>query len=538
VTSERGLSRALCASLIAALACGGPSPETGAPSEEAPSAGGTAVVAIGSDFDVFNELATTSALGDQVIGHVVFQNLLVYDENLDYAPALADSFWVADDGLSATFRIRDGVRWHDGEPVTVDDVVWSFEMSKLDATAYPERQALEYVERAERIDDQLVRFHFTGIHAEPLADFVYWTPMPKHLLEDVPPADMINAPFNRQPVGNGPFRFVSWRANEQVVLEANEDFWAGRPYLDRIVFRVIPEPATAVTELLSGGIDLYRNVPPSDMARLEASDVARPLSWSTLGFTFLMFNLRNPLFADVRVRRALTMATDRRSMIDGLVQGYGNLTAGPAAPMQWERNEDIEPWPYDPEAAKRLLAEAGWRDSDGDGILDRDGRPFRFEMTTNTDNILRQDILVALQSQFRQIGVDARARAVEFNTMVDRWMSGGFETLVGGWDLYLRFDPTQLFETGAPYNGGRYSNPRVDELLRRARTTLDREEAKPLWDEFQQIIHDEQPYIFLIHDNERWGASRRLRGVEPAGAPNAYAPLASVAKWWIPPDAR
>jgi peptide/nickel transport system substrate-binding protein len=528
----------LLSTVLLAHACGGPSPETGAPSEEAPSTGGIAVVAIGSDFDVFNELATTSALGDQVIGHVLFQNLLVYDENLDYAPALADSFWLADDGLSATFRIRDGVRWHDGEPVTVDDVVWSFEMSKLDATAYPERQALEYVERALRLDDRSVRFDFTGIHAEPLADFMYWTPMPKHLLEDVPPAEMISAPFNRQPVGNGPFRFVSWQANEQVVLEANDDYWAGRPYLDRIVFRVIPEPATAVTELMSGGIDLYRNVPPSDMARLEASDVARPLSWSTLGFTFLMFNTDDPLFEDVRVRRALTLATDRQAMIDGLVQGYGNMTAGPTAPMQWERNADIEPWPYDPQAARRLLAEAGWRDTDGDGILDRDGRPFRFQITSNTDNVLRQDIMVALQSQFREVGVDARPRAVEFNTVVDQLMSGGFETIVLGWDLYLRFDPSQLFETGAPYNGGGYSNPRVDELLRRARATLDREEAKPLWDEFQQILHDEQPFIFLIHDHERWGASRRLRGVEPAGAPNAYAPFASVARWWIPPDAR
>ena len=523
---------------LLALACGGPGPGTDSPSEVAPSPGGTAVVAIGSDFDVFNELATTSAIGDQMIGHVLFQNLLVYDENLDYAPALADSFWVADDGLSATFRIRDGVRWHDGVPVTVDDVVWSFEMSKLDEVAYPERQALQYVERAERLDDHAVRFHFTGVHAEPLADFMYWTPMPKHLLEDVPPTDMINAPFNRQPVGNGPFRFVSWQANEQVVVEANKDYWAGRPYLDRIVFRVIPEPATAVTELMSGGIDLYRNVPPIDMARLETSEIARPLSWPTLGFTFLMFNLRNPLFQNVRVRQALTMATDRQALVDGLVRGYGEVSTGPAASMQWERNEALRPWPHDPEAAKRLLATAGWTDTNGDGIRDKDGRPLRFRITTNTDNVLRRDILVALQSQFREVGVDARARSVEFNTMIDQWMSGEFETVVAGWDLYLRFDPTQLFETGAPYNGGAYSNPRVDEILRRARTTLDREEAEPLWDEFLQIVHDEQPYIFLVADHEHWGASRRLRGVEPTAAPNAYWPLAGIAKWWIPPDER
>lgn len=521
-----------------ALACGGPVPDTDPEAQSAPRRGGTAVVGMGADFDVLNELASTSAITDQVIGHVLFQNLLVYDEDLDYAPALADSFWVADDGLSASFRIREGVRWHDGVPVTADDVIWSFETSMLDETAYPERQSLQYVGRAERVDERTVRFRFSQVHAEPLADFAYWTPMPKHLLENVPPAEMRNAVFNRAPVGNGPFRFVSWRPNEQIVFEANEDFWAGRPHLDRIVFRVIPEPSTAITELLNSGIDLYRNVPPSDMVRLEASRRARPLTYSTLGFTLLMFNLQNPLFADVRVRRALTMATDRQALIDGILQGYGEMTAGPAAPRQWERNAELEPWPYDPTEARRLLAEAGWRDTDGDGTLDRDGRPFHFEIITNADNVVRKDILVALQSQLRQVGVDARARAVEFNTMVDKWMSGDFQTVVAGWDLYLRFDPSQLFETGGAYNGGGYSNPRVDELLRRAGTTLDREEAKPMWDEFQRILHEDQPYIFLFSDHERWGASWRLRGAAPAGAPNAYAPLASVAKWWIAPSGR
>jgi peptide/nickel transport system substrate-binding protein len=522
---------------ILALACGDPSPEAGSPTEEAPSRGGTAVVAIGADFDVFNELATTAVLVDQVIGHVLFQNLMVYDENLDYAPALADSFWVAADGLSASFRIRDGVRWHDGVPVTVDDVIWSFEMSKLDEVAYPERQTLQYVQQAERVDDRTVRFVFNAVHAEPLADFIFWTPMPKHLLEGVPPIEMINAQFNRQPVGNGPFRFVSWKANEQVVLEANEDFWAGRPYLDRIVFRVIPENATAITELLSGGIDLYGGVSPMDMGRLEESEIARPLSYPSLGFTSLIFNLENPLLADVRVRRALTLATDRQALIEGLLRGYAELTAGPVAPSQWERNAVLEPWPHDPDAAARLLAEAGWRDTDGDEILDKAGRPFRFQMITDTDN-LREDVLVALQSQFREIGVNARAQSVEANTLGDKWMSGDFEAILISLELYLRFDATLIFETGAPFNGGSYSNLRVDDLMRRARTTQDRAEAKPLWDEFQAILHEDSPFIFLYFAHARWGASRRLQGVAPAAEPSGYSPLASVTKWWIPTDQR
>ncbi|HUP19963.1 MAG TPA: peptide-binding protein [Gemmatimonadota bacterium] len=521
-----------------ALACGGPAPDTDPGADSAPSRGGTAVVGTGSDFDAFNEMVATSALTDQVIGHILFQNLIVYDENLEYAPALADSFWVAEDGLSATFRIREGVLWHDGTPFTVDDVIWSFETSMLDETAYPERISLQYIDRAERVDDRTVRFHFSRVHAEPIADFAYWSPMPKHLLEEVPPSQMTNAEFNRNPVGNGPFRFVSWRPNESVVFEANEDYYRGRPHLDRLVFRVIPEPATAITELLSGGIDLYRNVPPSDMARIESSGAARPLSYPTLGFELVMWKVTDPLFSDERVRRAMTLATDRQAIVDGLLQGYGEVANGPAAPAQWERDETLEPWPHDPAAARRLLAEVGWRDSDGDGLLDRDGRPFRFEMITNADNVARRDVLVALQSQLREVGIDMQPRAVEFNTMVDRWIGGDFQAVMAGWDLFLRFDPSQLFETGGAYNGGGYSNPRVDELMRRASTTLDRAEAGPMWDEFQRILHREQPYTFLHFDHELWGVSRRLRGVEVAGAPNAYAPLASAAGWWIAPGDR
>lgn len=519
--------------LVAALACGGAAPDTDPAAESAPSAGGTAIVGIGSDFDVLNEFVATSALTDQVIGHILNQNLIVYGENLEYAPALADSFGVAEDGMSATFRIRDGVEWHDGIPVTVDDVLWSFETSMIPETAYPERQSLQYIERAERLDDRRVRFHFSRVHAEPLADFAYWTPMPKHLLEGVPPAQMTSAPFNHNPVGNGPFRFVSWQRNESIVFEANERHWAGRPHLDRIVFRVIPEPATAITELLSGGIDLYRNVPPSDMARLEASAGARPLSYPSLGFELVMWNVTDPLFSDERVRQAMTLAADRQAIVDGLLQGYGEVANGPAAPAQWERDESLEPWPYDPDAARARLAEAGWSDADGDGILDRDGRPFRFEMITNADNVARSDILVALQSQYRDVGIDMRPRPTEFNTMVDRWMGGDFQAVMAGWDLFLRFDPSQLFETGAVYNGGGYSNARVDTLMRVASTTLARDEAAPMWDEFQRILHREQPYTFLHFDHELWGVSRRLRGVEVAGAPNAYAPFASVAGWWI-----
>jgi peptide/nickel transport system substrate-binding protein len=180
-------------------------------------------------------------------------NLVTLDENMEYVPYLADSVSMSDDGLELSFRIREGVNWHDGVPVTVDDVVWSYEMLVSDEIAYPNRAYFAYVDRIERVDDRTVKFHFTEAHSDALMDFTEWGPMPKHLLEDVPPSEMRSAGFNRNPVGNGPFRFISWDANQQTVFEANIDFIFGRPNLNRVVFRVIPEQTTELTWSMTPG---------------------------------------------------------------------------------------------------------------------------------------------------------------------------------------------------------------------------------------------------------------------------------------------
>jgi peptide/nickel transport system substrate-binding protein len=515
-------------------ACGGGEPAGEGPgTADAPVDGGTAVISTISDFDAFNELVSTDYETNQTMSFLLYANLVQLDEEMNYEPYLADSFWMSEDGLSLTFRIRDGMQWHDGVPVTADDVVWTYEMSVDDDIAYANRAYFQYVTRAVKVDDRTVRFEFDTVHSDALMDFTEWSPMPKHLLEDVPPAEMRNAPFNRQPVGNGPFRFVSWEANQQVVFEANTEFALGRPHLDRVVVRVIPEQTTELTELLTGGIDFMRAVPPAEMKRVEESDEVYSITYPARSYTFLVWNLRNPLFESAEVRRALTMGINREQIVDALLYGYGTVAVSDVMPFQWEFNDDLEPWPYDPERAREMLAQEGWTDTDGDGIIDKDGRPFRFTLRTNQGNDLREDIVVIVQNDLKQLGIAVEPRMVEWNTFITDLKAKNFEAAVSGWSVDFKFNPTDLFSTEAiegKYNYPSYSNPVADSLMMQALMTLDREEARPLWIRYSEIIHEDQPYTFLYYLEERLGVNNRLRGVTG----DARGHLVSVAEWWIP----
>ncbi len=524
---------ALSLTLLAACSRGGESAGGRPDAESAPVNGGTAVVATVSDFDAFNDLVSTDFETNQVRNFMLFMPLLRLDEELNFEPYLADSFGVAKDGLSITFRIRDGVTWHDGTPTTVDDVIWSFEMIKRPEIAYANSAYFQYVTSVDRIDDRRVRFNFSRAHSDAPMNYTQWQTMPKHLLEDVDPADMKNAEFNRKPVGNGPFKFVSWQPEQQVVFEVNEEFLLGRPHLDRVVFRVIPEQTTELTELLTGGIDYMRAIPPKEMARVESSDRAYSITYPTRSYTFLAWNTRNPLFEDPLVRRALTMAIDRKQIVDALLYGYGQIGVADVMPFQWPFHETLEPWPYDPERAKAMLSEAGWTDTDGDGLIDKDGRPFRFSLRTNQGNDLREDIVVIVQNDLEKVGVDVQPRLMEWNTFIDDLKAKQFDAAVSGWAVDFNFDPTDLFSTAAiegQYNYPSYTNPRADTLMQQALTTIDREKAKPLWHEYQEIIHRDQPYTFLYYLEERVGVSTRLQNVEA----DARGYLVGIVNWWIP----
>jgi peptide/nickel transport system substrate-binding protein len=229
--------------------------------------------------------------------------------------------------------------------------------------------------------------------------------MPRHLLENVPVDQMEAAEFNRKPVGNGPFRFVRWKQHQEIVFEANPDFGGGRPHLDRVVFRVIPDQTAIETTFRSGQIDVVERLRFEDVASFRAEPEFQVHSFETRGYQFVGWNTRHPLFESADTRRAMTLAIDRQRILDALVFGEGKITAHPIMSLSPFYATDILPHPYVPEEAKAILSAQGWRDTDGDGYLDRDGRKFEFELVTNLGNQLREDTLVMIQDDLKRIGV-------------------------------------------------------------------------------------------------------------------------------------
>jgi peptide/nickel transport system substrate-binding protein len=506
-----------------------------------PSAGGTAVIAVLSDFQSFNPVTNTHLTSDDVVKHMLFTPLVQYDADLQPMPWLAESWELTEHDV--TFRLRDDVFWHDGVPVTAEDVRFTFRLARDPATASLLGSAyLAMVDSAEVPDPRTIRFRFVAPHAQAL-DAFWWPPLPRHLLGDVPAAELARHPFNRQPVGSGPFRFREWRPGQSVTLTANPDFpqaLGGRPHLDQVVFRVVPEPTTMVTELIGGTADVIGyTLHPEPAAQVERYPDVELRHFPAREFTFFAWNHRHPLFGDARVRRALTLALNRPQIVDGLLRGYAVPAAGvipPWSPMY----PQLAALPHDPAGARRLLEEAGWRDADGDGLLERAGERFSFVLTVNAANRLHQDIAQVVQRQLRQVGVEVEIRTMEFQSMLQRYRAREYEAVLANWSLdTFKVDPTPLFsctQARVPMSANRtgYCSPEADRLMAAGVRETDPGRARAIWRAFSERLQQDQPVTFLYWSEDMAGVGPRLRNVEM----DARSKIVNIREWWIPAGRR
>ncbi len=505
--------------------------------------GGTAVVGFLAEASSMNEFASNDINSDELQSYVLFTTLVRYDEDLQLVPYLAESWETTSDGeqRTLTFHLRDAVKWHDGAPTTAYDVAFTFDRIKALGRLFPRAASFSNYDSAVVQDSFTVTF-FLKPHPGFLDPWSFTSPMPQHILGDVPLAELQQDPFgSMSPVGNGPFRFVEHRPGDRWVFEATTDFpeaLGGRPYVDRLVYRIIPEPTTMLAELMSGELDVYLGVAPSQVEQVESSPTARVLRYETRIYAFINWNARRPLFADPAVRRALTLGIDRERLVEAVRYGMGEVAYSPLPPYHWAHNSQLQPLPYDPDSARALLDAAGWVDSDGDGVRERDGDRASFELITNS-NPVREDVLEIVASDLATVGVEVIPRVLEAQTL-GATITGSdrdFDAFVLGWGPQFEQNDRRIFGCATPegpFHWAGYCNPRVDELLDRVASLEDRAQALPLWFEYQEIIQRDQPYTFLYYETRAIGIKNRLRAVEM----DVRGTLINVNDWWIEPGSR
>jgi len=505
----------------------------------APRSGGTAVIGAIADLGSVNDLlpGSTTITAD-ILYRMLFLHLL--EEQADYAehpptfaPQLAERHEWSPDHKTLTFHLRHDAVWSDGTPITAEDVRFTWQAQTHPDVAWDYAFAKESIRDVEVVDPHTARFHFTRAYYAQLTDANEGVILPKHAWGVLPFARWRESGdwFRDHLVVSGPFTLEAWRPQQEIVLSRNPRYFeAGRPRLDKVVFRIIPDRANQVAQLLAGSLDHIEQVPVDQVERLAGR--AEVLDYPSRNYSFINWNLKRPPLDEAPVRRALALAIDRQALVDALWKGRALIASSPILSTVWAHHAAIEPYPYDPAEASRLLAAAGFRDTDGDGVLERGGRKFSFELTTNAGNETRADAVVMLQEQLRRVGVEARPRILELNTFLAENARHDFDAALLGLSIDTSLDISFSFHTDAiddGFNYGSYSNPEVDRLLDEARLQTEPLAAKPLLDRVQEILHQEQPYAFLWEQDKTDAASLRLREVRP----NALSSFFNIREWWI-----
>ena len=492
------------------------------------------VGSIGEPSNLIPILASDSASHD--VAGQVFNGLVRYDKNLRLEGELAESWDISPDGLTITFHLRHGVTWHDGQPFTSRDVLYTYRVTVDPKTPTAYADAFKQVKRAEAPDSYTFRVTYDKPFAPALESWGMGI-LPAHLLEG---KDITKSDLSRRPIGTGPYIFREWEPGQRIVLEANPAYFEGKPYISRYVYRIIPDNASLYLELKAGGVDMMGLSPVQYQRQTNTGEFLSRFSkyrYPSFSYVYLGYNLRHPLFSDRRVRQALTSAIDKEEIVRGVLLGMGKVAHGPYKPGTWAYNPDIHDFNYDPDRARTLLAEAGWRARNADGILMKDGKPFTFTILTNQGNDLRLRTAQVVQYRLRKIGIDVRIRVVEWASFLSHFIDkGNFEAIILGWSIGQdpdQFDIWHSSKTGPKeLNFIGYKNPEVDRLLEEGRGTFDQEKRQRAYWRFQEILAIDQPYTFLYVPDALPAVSARFHGIEPAPAGIMY----NFIKWYVPKE--
>jgi ABC-type transport system substrate-binding protein len=470
---------------------------------------------------VNGNLGELAFLGDAAETRKSLEEFLAQDfgaEGLAVEPVNAPPF-LAEPEIALS--LRDDVRWHDGAPFTSRDVRFTYDAIMDDRVASPRKSDYELLLRVETPSARTVRAVYRRPFSPALESWMM-SVLPSHLLEDVPP-EQWPMKFNRAPVGTGPFKFAEWKTNQFVRVARNDDYFRGRPHLDGMVFRSLPDPLTLRLAFETRQVDFW-TADPWAVGNFQNDERFTLFTSPSNSYNYVGWNLRRPLFQDLRVRRALAHAVNVDQMVRYVLYGYGVQSTGIFTPEMWFFNPRVRPFAYDPDEARRLLDEAGWKPGP-DGIRVKDGKRFAFTLITNNGNVVRSDIATLVQADLKAVGIEVKVEMYEWAVFLKNFVNKGeFDAVVLGWALGQGFDQFQIWHSSQAeperLNMVAYKSPAADRLLEKIREEFDRRQIIAMCGELQQLIYNDQPYLFLFvpeGTSVMWKDAYRVRRPGPDG---------------------
>jgi peptide/nickel transport system substrate-binding protein len=502
-----------------------------------PRDGGTVIRRLDSECKTLNWVLYTTAYELFVLRYI-YDPLLDYDTNGNLIPVLAAELpTVSADHLRITLKLRPDAHWQDGVPITANDV--KFTLDKIRDPKIPAINKSPYFEKLDHLevlDDHTVAF----VWKEPFAPAIYaitqlW-PIPEHVYGK---GDFLTNPANRKPVGSGPFKLDEWVSSQYISLVRDPNYYGQKAHLDRVIFKVVEDDAVALNMLKAGELDEMRATQvqwEKQMADPEFQSRFRKVDYYFPGYNFIAWNCRSPWFSDKRVRKAMTLLFDRESVNTKIFSGYARLVSGPFYINSWAYDKTVKPLPFDPDGARKLLDEAGWKDTDNDGIRDKNGKKFEFELNVISGSAPAAQFSQLLQEECGKAGIRIDIRQLEGSSFFDRVDKGDFDAAMLGWRLDFDPDCFDTFHSSmvAPkgLNHGWYSNPQVDSLLVLGRREFDQTKRAAIYHQVHRLIAEDQPYTFVNAVPDKRPIARKIQGIQisPMG-PYDFWPGADY--WWI-----
>jgi len=489
-----------------------------------------------------NLLSVDSDLySNSIVMRNIQETLFYYDPDYDgvkLKPVLAEGMTTSEDGLAITVKLKEKIWFSDGVPITADDVIFTYNtIMDPGVDAEDLRGYYANIKDVVKVDDRTVKFVMNEVYWKTAESIGVFEVFPKHIYQYKDASEFNNRRSN--PVGSGPYIFEKWDVGQQIVLRRNENYWGTKPAIDKLVYKFITNSTAAFQSLRSHDLDYYE--PSSEQFAEISQDEAFKKEFNVLsywepshGYSFIGWNQAREYFKDKRVRLALTSAFDRDSVAKHIGKGYSKVVSGPFYLYGKQNDPDVTPWPYDPDKARKLLDEAGWVDTNKNGIRDKNGIELRFKLSYGSGNTTSEQIIKNFKDAAAKVGIEITPDPIEWSIFIDNLNNRNFDAVMLSWGGTIESDPYQIFHSsqiaGKGNNFISFSNKEADTLMDKARRTLDPEKRYELYHQFHKILHEEQPYTFLLSRPTFVFLDKRFENVK------THALGLESYEWYVPKD--